>query len=212
LTEVLATDYEVLHKYLGDELFTALAGDYLAAHPSIFRNVRWFGGGLAQFLKTAPRYAQHTVLSELAQFEWTLGLAFDSADADPLRFEDVASVPAQAWAEMRFLPHAGLHVIELGTNAVAIWQEIDTRDSFDVEVSPQPVSWVVWRKKHSPFFRSLENDEAWALNAMLARNTFGEICAGLCRWIDPEETPARVAGMLRGWVEEGWIGELLIKS
>ena len=91
LIEVLGTDYDVLRKYLGDELFDAAASDYVGAHPSTFRNVRWFGGGLAQFLRTTPRYAEHPVLAELAQFEWTLGLAFDSADSRVVRFEDVAA-------------------------------------------------------------------------------------------------------------------------
>ena len=68
LIEVLGTDYEVLHAYLGDELFNALADGYVAAHPSTFRNVRWFGGKLAEFLGATPRYAEHPELAELAQF------------------------------------------------------------------------------------------------------------------------------------------------
>jgi hypothetical protein len=210
LIEVLGTDYEVLRKYLGDDFFDALAGDYIATHPSTFRNVRWFGGQLAEFLRTVPRHAEHPVLAELALFEWTLGLAFDAPNGEPLRFEDVAAVPPEAWPELRFSPSAALHVIELRTNAVAIWKEIDDRDSFEVEITPEPVAWAIWRKNHSPFFRSLEDDEVWALKAMLARASFGEICAGLCEWVGDEEAPARAAGLLRGWVEEGWIAEPLI--
>jgi hypothetical protein len=210
LKEVLGTDFEVLHKYLGNALFEAVANAYLAAHPSTFRNVRWFGGGLAQFLRAAPCYAGHPELAELAQFEWTLGLTFDSPDDEPVRFEDVAAVAPESWAGLRFSPHPALHVIELRTNAVAIWKEIDNRDSFAVEISPAPVTWAIWRKKHAPFFRSLEIDEAWALNAMMAEASFGEICAGLCQWVAEEQAPARAAGLLRGWVEEGWITRLLI--
>ena len=212
LVEVLYTDYEVLRKYLGDDLFEAAARDYLAAHPSTFRNVRWFGGEFSRFLESTPRYAQYPVLAELARFEWTLGLAFDSRDAEPVHFEEIAAVPAREWAEMRFLPHASLHVIELSTNAVSIWQEIDAQDSFEVMVSAQPVTWGIWRKKHSPYFRSMDNEEAWALKAMLAGETFGTICQGLCQWIAEEEAPARAAGMLRGWVDEGWIGQVLVTS
>jgi hypothetical protein len=211
LIEVLGTDYEVLHAYLGDELFNALAGDYIAVHPSTFRNVRWFGGKLAEFLGTMPRYAEHPELAELAQFEWTLGQAFDSPDEDAVRFEEVAAVPPEAWADLRFRPHPSLRRMRLRTNAVTIWKEIDNEgSSFEPETLPEPVNWAIWRKQHSPFFRSLENDEAWALTAMLSQASFGEICAGLCEWVAEEEAAARAAGMLRGWVEEGWIAELLI--
>jgi hypothetical protein len=211
LIEVLGTDYEVLHAYLGDELFDALAGDYIAGHPSTFRNVRWFGGNLAEFLRSTPRYTAHPEVAELAQFEWSLGLAFDSPDEDIVRFEEVAAVPLEAWADLRFQPHPALRLLELRTNAVAIWKAIDNEGrSFEPKTFPEPVTWAVWRKQHSSFFRSLQADEAWALQAMISQASFGEICAGLCEWVAEDEAAARAAGLLRGWVEDGWIAELLI--
>ncbi len=211
LIEVLGTDYEVLHTYLGDDLFDALAREYIAAHPSTFRNVRWFGAKMAQFLVAGPRYAVHPELAELAQFEWSLGRAFDSPDAAAVRFEDVASLPPQAWADLRFRPHPGLCTLKLRTNAVAIWKAIgDEGDMPEAETFAASVTWAIWRNHHSPFFRSLESDEAWALQAMLSGASFGGICAGLCEWVAEEQAAARAAGLLRGWVEEGWIAELLV--
>ncbi|HKB82669.1 MAG TPA: DNA-binding domain-containing protein, partial [Burkholderiales bacterium] len=213
LIEVLGTDYEILHDYLGDEQFNTLASDYIAAHPSTFRNVRWFGGKLAEFLGRSPRFAEHPELAELAQFEWSLGRAFDSPDEDAVRFEEVAAVPPEAWPDLRFRPHPSLRTIPLRTNAVAIWKEIGSEGgSCAPETLPEPVTWAIWRKQHSPFFRSLENDEAWALKALHSQASFGELCAGLCEWVAEEEAAARAAGMLRGWVDEGWIAELLITN
>ena len=211
LIEVLGTDYEVLHAYLGDDLFNALAGAYVAANPSTFRNVRWFGGKLAEFLGSTPRYVEHPELAELAQFEWSLGRAFDSPDEDAVHFEEVAAVPLEAWADLRFRPHPSLRTMDLRTNAVTIWKEIGNDGSSSApQTFAEPLAWVIWRKQHSPFFRSMEGDEAWALKAMLAQASFGEICAGLCEWVAEDEAAARAAGMLRGWVEEGWIAQLLI--
>ena len=211
LTEVLGNDYEVLHSYLGDELFNDLAAGYIAAHPSTFRNVRWFGGMMAQFLGAAPRYAEHPELAELARFEWTLGQAFDSQDEEAVRFENVAAVPPEAWAELRFRAHSSLKTVATATNAVAIWKDIGAETApASAALLAEPVTWAIWRKQHSPFFRSLPNDEAWALNAMLSLASFGEICTGLCEWMAQEEAAPRAASLLRGWVEEGWIAQLLI--
>lgn len=209
LTEALATDYAVLKTCVGDSVFEALARDYLAAHPSVFRNVRWFGGQLADFLRSDSRYAGQPVLADLAQFEWTLGLAFDAADETAVRFEEVAAVPPQAWAGLRFAPHPALHVLTLRTNAVALWNEVKNSGSaIAPENLAESVRWAVWRKDYSPYFRSLQADEAWALEAMRSGAVFTEICAGLCQWVAPADAALRAAGLLRGWVDEGWIARL----
>lgn len=211
LAEALATDYAILKSYAGDEIFDAIVRDYIDAHPSAFRNVRWFGEQLAGFLRDGPRYAGQPILADLARFEWTLGLAFDAADTATLRFEDVAAVPAEAWAGLRFAPHPALHVIELRTNAVAVWNEIKNADRrIAPESLPQPLRWAIWRRELSPYFRSLEADEAWALDALRNHLGFGEICAGLCQWLPEEQAAPRAAALLRGWVDEGWIAALEI--
>ena len=76
------------------------------------------------------------------------------------------------------------------------------------ESLPEPLRWAIWRKQFSPYFRSLETDEAWALDAMVNHLNFGEICAGLCHWLPDEQAAPRAATLLRGWVDEGWIASL----
>ena len=209
LIEVLGNDYPVLKSRVGVECFEAIATDYLAAHPSVFRNVRWFGAAMPGFLRERPDHAQQLVFADLALFEWTLGLAFDSPDQHAVEFAEVAAVAPEAWADLRFQVHASLHVLELGTNAVAIWKSIegDAQDTLPEEVF-KPVAWAIWRKALSPYFRSLAPDEAWALAAMRDGASFGEICAGLCDWVAEKEAAARAAQLLRGWVDEGWIAGL----
>ena len=209
LIEVLGNDYPVLKSFTGDEGFEAIATDYIAAHPSVFRNVRWFGAALPGFLRERPDHAQQPVFADLALFEWTLGLAFDSPDQHAVDFAEVAAVAPEAWSDLRFQAHASLHVLELGTNAVAIWKAIegDEQDTMPEAVS-EPVTWAIWRKELSPYFRSLAPDEAWALSAMRDGASFGEICEGLCDFVTEEEAALRAAQLLRGWVDEGWIARL----
>jgi hypothetical protein len=209
LAEALATDYEILKTYAGDGIFDAVVRDYIDAHPSVFRNLRWFGGHLADFLRDEPRYAGQPILGDLARFEWTLGLVFDAADAAALRFEDVAAVPPEAWAGLHLTPHPALHVVDLRTNAVAVWSGLkNANHGIAPESLPEPLRWAIWRKQLSPYFRSLDADEAWALDALRNRLSFGEICAGLCQWLPEEQAAPRAAALLRCWVDEGWIAAL----
>lgn len=209
LAEALATDFEILKVYIGDEMFDAIVRDYIDAYPSVFRNLRWFGRHLADFLGNDARYAWQPILADLAQFEWTLGLAFDAADAVAVRFEDVVALPPEVWAELCLTPHPALHVVDLRTNAVAVWNKLKYADrGVAPENLPEPLQWAIWRKQLSPYFRSLEADEAWALDAMWNNMSFGEICVGLCRWIPEEQAASRAAALLRSWVDEGWIASL----
>jgi hypothetical protein len=209
LVEVLAADYPALRTHVGGEAFEALAGDYLAAHPSTFRNVRWFGGALPRFLEARPEHAADPLPAELARFEWTLGLAFDGPDVPCVGFADVAAVAPQAWAALRLLVHPGLHLLRLRTGAVATWKAHDAGGTAPAAEWPgEPVDWAIWRKDDSPYFRSLPADEAWALAAMHGGAAFGEVCAGLCEWAPQEQAPLLAAQLLRGWVDEGWIARL----
>jgi hypothetical protein len=209
LIEVLGSDFSALKSYAGDEWFDAIATRYIAAHPSVFRNVRWFGAAFPAFLREQSDQENRPVLADLALFEWTLGLAFDAPVQATTGFADVASVAPEAWPDLRFHAHVSLRVLELGTNAVAIWKSIKG-DASDAVPDPatEPVIWAIWRKSLSPYFRSLAPDEAWALSAMREGHSFGEICAGLCDRVPAEEAAPRAAQLLRGWVDEGWIAGL----
>lgn len=208
LGEVLESDYPALHSSLGAQAFEALAAEYLAAHPSTFRNVRWFGGALAGFLRGHDPDPMH---AELAQFEWTLGLAFDAPDLPAVAFADVAAIAPEAWTDLRLQAHPCLQQLKLRTNAVAVWNAFTAEQpALPGEVLESAVEWAVWRKNHAPWFRSLPQDEAWALAAMREGSTFGEICAGLCDWVAEAEAALRAAQLLRGWVDEGWIAGLRV--
>ena len=77
----MSTDFEALIAVLGEEEFRSAARAYVEATPSAFRNVRWYGGKLAAFLRQTQPWRDKPWLADLAEFEWTLTLAFDAADA-----------------------------------------------------------------------------------------------------------------------------------
>ena len=66
LVEAMRNDHELLHLYLGDEMFDEMGHAYVKACPSAHPNLRWFSQGLPAFLKSTEPYATHLELSDLA--------------------------------------------------------------------------------------------------------------------------------------------------
>jgi hypothetical protein len=73
------------------------------------------------------------------------------------------------------------------------------------EQNEYPIGWAVWRRDLQTFYRSLDVDEAWALDAAANGESFGAICAGITEWVDELNAPQQAAGMVGRWVEEGLI-------
>jgi hypothetical protein len=206
LAEVLGHDFDVLRQYVGDEVFETMARDYIAAHPSEFRNVRWFGHRFAGFLRNDPRFAATPALCELAELEWALGLAFDAPDKPVARFTELTTLPPDVWAHISFVAHPSLHLLSFRSNAPTIWKAIQDDGPPVAPASlDQPICWAVWRRDQATHFRSLASDEAWAAEAMRKGRTFSEICDGMCAQVGEENAAASVASHLRTWVEDGWI-------
>jgi hypothetical protein len=210
LVEALGADFEALIAVMGEEEFRSAARAYVEATPSTFRNVRWYGGRLAAFMRHVRPWREMPWLADLAEFEWTLTLAFDAADAPTVRFEDMAALAGDAWGTLAFHLHPCVQIAELRANAPAIRKAVDAGAAPPApELAATAVPWLIWRKDLSPHFRSLSDPEAWALRAACAGHSFPEICAGLCEWIAAEEAAGAAAGWLRTWVDDQLIAELV---
>ena len=204
LAEVLESDYPALREHLGGREFAKLAAAYIAAHPSRNANVRWYGGKFAPYLERTPRWRARPRLAELAAFEWALGLAFDAADAPLLDAKTLAQTVAEDWPGMRFKLHPSVHRLELTSNAPELWQSMvgDKRLSI-ARVRRASSSWLVWRNVHTPYFRVLGADEAWAHAAVRRGRDFAAICNGLCHFVGDADAAQRGAQLLRTWLDEG---------
>jgi hypothetical protein len=206
LIEALDDTYPMLHALLGDEVFMALGQEFVAAHPSVHRSIRWYGCELAEFLGRLPPYAEQPILAELAQLEWTLAEVFDSADAAPKPRAAFSAIDGAAWSELRFQFHPSLRRLHLAWNTTAVWQALSRDETPPSPSSAQdPVPWLLWRQNLQNYFRSLAADEAAALESALQGRSFGEICETLAEWLPEDEIPLRAAGLLGTWADSGII-------
>src|SRR5580698_6600227 len=152
LIDALHDTYPVLHGLLGDEAWVALGEAYVAAHPSVFRSIRWYGAELADFMANFPPYDQ-PILSEVALLEWTLAEVFDAQDAQALTRASLSAVAPDAWAGLTFEFHPSLRRLEFSWNTAAVWKAMSRDETPPApEVGDTPVPWLLWRQDLQNYF------------------------------------------------------------
>lgn len=211
LVEALERDFPTLHRAMGPEAFGQMGRTYIAAFPSRHRSVRWLGSQLATFLRAERPFSERPWLAELAAFEWALSIAFDAGNGTAVGVDTIAALPPDAWPAMRLVFHPSVQRLNLQWNVAALRKSIDHGRAFAKPMrGDAPLPWIVWRPVLEPHYRSLAPDEAWAIDAARAGGTFEEICEGLCQWLDTPHLALRAAGLLKGWITDGLISQVLL--
>jgi hypothetical protein len=206
LIDALHETYPVLHGLLGDEAWVELGEAFVAAHPSMFRSIRWYGRELADHLGRNEPYSTEPILAEVALLEWTLSEVFDATDAQPLGRAALAAVDPAAWGTLKFTFHPSLRRLDFGWNTAAVWKAMSADETPPrPERAGAPMPWLLWRQDLQNYFRSMNAPESTALEAALRGLNFAEICETLSATMQPEEIPAAAAGLLGTWADSGII-------
>lgn len=200
--EVLGEEFPGVHTLLGDAAFARLARDYAAAHPSCDPSIRWFGRHLPRFLGAAAPWTEHPVLAQMACFEWARSEMIDAADSTVVRVAEIAARPPQDWAAMRPRLVPALRRVELDYNVPAMCAAIERGEALPAPCAQAPRAWLIWRKALAVHWRSIDADEAWALDACAREATFAELCAGLCDFTGDAAAPLRAATLLKQWASD----------
>jgi hypothetical protein len=209
LIEALATNFPVLQIYLGDEQFETLATEYINAHPSPYRSIRWFGDGLENFMKTHSPYSDYLYLAELARVEWEMTLVFDAEDSSVASIDILSTIPPAAWINMRLVAHPSVRHLDLFWNIVSIWDKLSEEETPPELIRNEKAqTWLFWRHELVNHYAVLETDEACAIKVILKGSSFGEMCAALCESLDEETVPMRAAALVRDWITAGLISTI----
>lgn len=207
LVEALGKDYPVVQALLGEDAFTTVCHAYIDVHPSRSFSLRWLGQSMASFL-SKPDYPPH--LPELARFEWALVEAFDAADVVVAKEEDLTSIPAQEWPALKLRFHPSVQTLSCDWNVLALWRAVQDKTLLPDPIAlPQPLAHLVWREQLTTRYRTLEDDETDAMEAVACGDSFAALCERLTRWHADEAVPLRAVSLLKRWRTEGLISEIL---
>lgn len=202
LIDALSENYPSVHTLMGDEDFYAMTYAYMSAHPSRHFSLRYFGSELEEFL--SKEHSDVPVLAEMAKFEWAQRKAFDSNNTQPITMDALQEIPMESWGNLQFDFHPSVSRLNFEWNTPQLWAAIDKQsDPVPPEKLEYPFGWVVWRNDLLNYYRSLDVDEAWALDSARQAGSFESLCEGVCEWVDEEHAPARIAGFLSQWIQDG---------
>jgi hypothetical protein len=209
LLEVLGNDFPGLRQLAGAEDFERLGRGYVEATPSPYYNVRWYGSALANYLRNTLPWSRREAFGQMAELEWSMGLAFDAADEPVVEVTDAAAVAPQDWPRLGLRLHASLQRRTLDWNVHAIRRAVDHDEAVpELQALDAPQAFVVWRKESSVRYRRLEDDESAALDVIAQGSTFTQLCERLCDWHAIAAVAQRAAGLFRLWIEDQWVSAL----
>jgi hypothetical protein len=203
LVEALGTTYPALKAALGESEFERTMRDFIAAEPSRYYSVRDYGARVADHLQGSGALMRAHVLAQLARWEWTLADVFDARDDAPADVEALAAIPHQRWAQVGFGLRACVYRFVTDSNAVDWWRAARGQGEAPDDFKAEPlVNWLLWRRGVATVFRSLEPDEAAAVDAALSGASFAVLCERIADHIGAADAPLRAASLLRGWFAE----------
>ena len=211
LLETLVDAYAKTQAVMGDIAFEAAAFGYIAIHPPITRNLRWYGDQFSTYL--ADQHADAPALAEIARLDWALRTAFDGVDSNVMNASALAALEPAAWETLRLVPVPTAGLLVFRHNTVAVWQALNAEEPPPAwDTTAAQLDWLIWRKGLQPHFRSVSPLEATLLRAMLEGHAFADCCAraeSMCE--STGEPAANMAALIGGFLQQ-WLAEQVLDA
>ena len=206
--EFLANDFPVLREAIGDLAFDAMAEAFSRARPSTFRNARWFGAGLPDFLRATPPYSGDPLVCGLAALEAGLAHSFDAEDADALPIEALGAIDAADWPRLRFGFHPSVTLIEANASALAVYEAAQAGEPLPEPASARRCRWSPGAAISMCIIARSMRPKRWPCSKRwpAARSAISARCSAFASPDQPAEETAMAAGQhLARWFADGMI-------
>ena len=201
LIDVLLDTFEHTAIYLGDDWFHQLASDYVQSHHSTHTNIGLYGKEFPDFL--AEQLADDLEVSELALMDWKLRRAFDGPDSTVMTQEDLQRLASEGNINFRLQAVATLSITTQHFNTLDIWQAINNDEHPPVvRRLDEPVDILIWRKGHSPHFRSIAKIESAAIACMSSKDSLDAIGVALGKDFPEADVTTDFGIMLHRWLDD----------
>ena len=201
LIDVLLDTFEHTAAYLGHDWFYQLASDYVQSHNSTHNNIGLYGQKLPLFL--AEQLPKDREVYELSLMDWKLRRAFDGADSNVMMHEHLQQIASGERQLSVLQPIPTLNISKHHFNTLDIWHAInEDKHPPAVEQLPHPVDVLIWRKGHSPHFRSLSSMESFTITCVCSGYTMDAIGTALEQRFPDIDAATEFGRMLHRWIDD----------
>lgn len=129
LTGALRLSFPATERLVGADFFAAACAHFISAHPPTSADLYEYGATFPAFLDTFEPARRLPYLPNVARLEWAVNRALHTTLSPALTAEALRDIAEQQPAELRFVPHPSLSVLELAHPAKAIWEAVLTEDA-----------------------------------------------------------------------------------
>lgn len=212
LLEALTSLYPGLQALAGDTVLLR----FIAEHPPRVANLRWYGGALAEWLRSRKPPCP-AVWPAMAELEWALAMVYEVGDVALAHRGDLAGLPAIDWPRLVLRPVPGWRLLRLPADLVARRHLLlDGLAAGDLIPAGPVVAehdgvlpfWVIWRQGLVVQQRVLGAEEAVLAQALQDGESLARLCERLACLHPAREVPARLLGWIELWLGQAWLGAI----
>lgn len=203
LIAALQGAYPVLHQLVGEPCFRQLAERYRCAHPSRNGNLHAYGAQFSEFLGREAIVIDWPWFPAVACLEWACHTAYFAPDSVPIDMTRLALVHPRDYANLRFVAHPAIRLVELDHAILSIWQAHQPQmpDWCDLEYRTER-EWVLVTRQYGQVIPvRLESGVARWWHYFLSGHSLGEMMKYMAH--DAPDRPVEalwVDALHRGWL------------
>jgi hypothetical protein len=131
--KVLALEFPVIRRLVGEDYFHELGRAFLADHPSRSGNLHGIGEPFGAFLRRRFEGSPYSYLPDVAELEWAYQESLVATDATPFDLNALRQVPATSLASLHLALQPACRLVRSAYPIMRIWS-VNQPGSDDREV------------------------------------------------------------------------------
>lgn len=207
LVDVSSALFPVLFNTLGRDLYTQLWIDYMGKFPPRNGPLHRVGESLCEYLRAHEQFGALPAVADIVRLETLLIALFDLADEDAYTLQQLQSLPAEDWPQMRWPAKQDWELLHSRFDLEKYWRQMQEHmnsggqpgeTDFSIEPIPSPVgagpardlaNLLVYRNQHRMQFQSIGPELAFFLTAIQKDDNFAAICSRLAVAFPAQDIP-----------------------